>query len=382
MSSPEIFFATGEVSGDLHGAAVLDALREHCPDLRARGIGGEHLSRSGMELVAGIEQLSLVGVAEVLPRLGSILRLFRTVRRELKRRPPLAAVLIDSPDFNLRVAAIAGKLGIKVIYYIGPTLWAWRKGRIKTVRRHVDLMLTILPFEERLYTSQGVRARFVGHPLADVRTTGEDTASFLSTLGLTSAGTFVALLPGSRRNEIRRHLPVLLETAERLHRQRDNLHFLIPAASGEALTLIRETVGSGAPWLTVTDGRADLCLSVSRAAVVTSGTATLEAALLGTPFVTIYRLTLPSYLLGRVMVKTPHISLPNILDGSEVVREFIQGDCRPTALAAAIGDLLDDEGLRDNMISRFDKIRRSLAGGADREAAAAIAAETGLDRTP
>lgn len=378
MPTPELFISTGEVSGDLHGAALLRELRKDRPDLRAAGIGGSHLSGEGMELVAGIEELSLVGITEVLPRLGSIMGLLRKVRRELAERRPLAVLLIDSPDFNLRVAAMAKKLGLPVIYYIGPTLWAWRKGRIETVRNSVDLMLTILPFEEELYTSRGVRARFVGHPLAGLAVTKGEAMSFLEGLGLPVDGSYVALLPGSRGNEIRRHLPVLVETARHLHGRNEGLHFLVPAASHKSAELIESLRGGDSPLLTVVEGNARLCLAAAEAAAVTSGTATLEAALLGTPFVTIYRLAPLSYMAGRLLVRTPYISLPNILAKMEVVREFIQGDCRPDLLVPAIEDLLSNENRRSTMLSRFAGIRKSLSGGADEAAAAAIAAETGL----
>jgi len=388
MSQPtaELFVSAGEISGDLHGARLLQALRRDHPDLRAFGIGGPRLEAAGLEKTADIEELSLVGIAEVFPRLRSILRLYSETRKMLARRRPAAVLLIDSPDFNLRLARYARSLGLKVIYYIGPTVWAWRKGRLDTIRDTVDLMLTVLPFEEELYHQHGIRSLYVGHPLVETVTASAKTFSapdFLSQLGVPDGSTVVSLLPGSRRNEIKRLLPVILEGGRILSRTFPSLHFLVPAASGEIFDSIRSPVEEALPNSSVTLGRAGDCLASSRAAVVTSGTATLEAALRGTPFVTVYRLAPLSYLAGRLLVKTRHISLPNILCGHGVVRELIQNECLPDTVAEAAGEILGDRRTALRMIRSFDSMKKQLGpGNASAKAAAAVADEAGLNDIP
>jgi lipid-A-disaccharide synthase len=382
----ELFVSAGEISGDLHGARLLQALRRRHPGLRAFGIGGPRLEAAGLEKTADIEELSLVGIIEVLPRLRSLLRLQSETRKLLARRRPTAVLLIDSPDFNLRLARHARSLGLKVIYYIGPTVWAWRKGRLDAIRDTVDLMLTVLPFEEELYHRHGVRSLYVGHPLVEMVTASTETfspADFLSDLGVPDGSTVVSLLPGSRRNEIKRLLPVIVEAAQILSRTLSSLHFLVPAASREIFDSIQDPVKESLPNSSVTLGRAGDCLASSRAAVVTSGTATLEAALRGTPFVTVYRLSPLSYLVGKLLVKTRYISLPNILCGREVVRELIQSQCRPDTVAEAAGEILRDRRTAVRMIRSFDSMKKQLGpGSAAEKAAAAVAGEAGLDAFP
>ncbi len=334
MPPPEVFIATGEVSGDLHGGALLEGLRRRCPGIRAFGIGGPRLEAAGLEKLAGIEELSLVGISEVLHRLPAIYRLLGRMKDALERRRPRAVVLVDSPDFNLRLAAHARRLGLKVVYYIGPTVWAWRRGRVAAVRESVDLMLTILPFEEEIYRREGVRSLYVGNPLVDDAAT-PDPEAFLRGIGADRGAVLFSLLPGSRTNEVRRLMPVLAGAAHILRRRFPDLHFLVPAASPVLAEEIRGIIGDRLAPCTVVSGQAAQCLAVSRAAVVTSGTATLQAALQDTPFVTVYRLAPFSYLVGRLFVKTPWISLPNIIAGEPVVEELIQARCRPEETAAA-----------------------------------------------
>ncbi|MFC1657582.1 lipid-A-disaccharide synthase [Candidatus Moduliflexota bacterium] len=380
MSQPLIFISAGEISGDLHGGRMLASLRRRFPSLTAFGIGGRELESAGLEKFADISQLSLVGITEVLPRLFSIYRLLSRTREELTRRRPRAVVLIDAPDFNLPLARHAHSLGIKVIYYISPTIWAWRRKRLEGIRKNVDLMLTILPFEEDLYRRNGVRSAYVGNPLVDQAGTAAPRASFLKSLGINEKADIVALLPGSRRSEVRRILPLLLEAASILGKRSSPPLFIFPAASGEIYDLLLPLVGKGLPGAIVVRGRAIDVLASSRAAVVTSGTATLEAALQSTPFLAVYRLSSISYLIGRMMVKTPWISLPNILLREGVVVELIQNQCRPERIAAETARLIDDDRAALRMKRYFAIMRETLgAGDAADRAAGAVAAEADLD---
>ncbi len=380
MSSPEFFISAGEISGDLHGGRLLREIRRRDPGITAFGIGGRELEGAGLEKQADISQLSLVGIAEVIPRLFSILRLLAQVKASLEERRPRAVILIDAPDFNLPLARHAHRLGITVIYYIGPTVWAWRPRRLRTIAANVDLMLTILPFEEAIYRRHGVRVRYVGHPLIDSARPSKPTARFLADLGLDGKSPIIAVLPGSRDNEIRAHLPALLGACRLLAGREPSPRFLFPAASPELFDLLEREVGK-LPGAILVRGQAVNCLAAAAAAIVTSGTSTLEAALQETPFVTVYRLSTLSYLAGRLLVKTPWISLPNILAGRSVVEEFIQGRCRADLVAAAVARLLDDESAFLQMKDHFATIRGNLGpGGSAGLAADAVFREIGPGR--
>jgi lipid-A-disaccharide synthase len=376
--SSDLFISAGEISGDMHGGRLLREIRKLDPAVTAFGIGGPELESAGLEKHADISQLSLVGIAEVIPRLFSLLRLLAQAKATIEERRPRAVILIDAPDFNLPLARHAHRLGIKVIYYIGPTIWAWRPRRLRTIAAHVDLMLTILPFEEAIYRSHGVRVRYVGNPLVDSARPSKPSDRFLSDLGLglDGEGPIIAVLPGSRGNEVRALLPALLGACRILAGRKPSPRFLFPAASPELYDLLCREAGdlSGA---TIVRGQAVDCLAAATAAIVTSGTSTLEAALVQTPFATVYRLSTLSYLAGRLLVKTPWISLPNILAGRPVVEEFIQARCRADLVAAAVARLLDDERVFLQMKAHFATIRQNLGPGGS----AGLAAETILRET-
>jgi lipid-A-disaccharide synthase len=381
MSALELFISAGEISGDFHGGRLLAALRLRHPGLSAFGIGGRQLERAGMEKIADISRLSLVGITEVAPRLISLYRLFSRTKKAIRDRRPVAVLLVDSPDFNLPLARHAQSLGIKVIYYISPTVWAWRSGRIRSIRRYVDLMLTILPFEDEIYRRNGIRSEYVGNPLVDRADSAVDRGTFFEGLGLEEDRDLIALLPGSRLKEVQRLLPLLLDAGQILAHRSPPPCFVFPAASREIADHIRLLTEKALPGSFVVTGRAVDSLGAATAAVVTSGTATLETALQGTPFVTVYRLSTLSYIVGRLLVRTPWISLPNILLQQGVVEELIQQDCRPERIASATARFLDDSDAVFHMKEQFAIMREKLGpGGAAERAAAAVAAEIGLDR--
>jgi lipid-A-disaccharide synthase len=369
--SSDFFISAGEISGDMHGGKLLREIRRRDPRITAFGIGGRELEAAGLDKEADIAQLSLVGIAEVVPRLFSLLRLLQRTKASIEKRRPRAVILIDAPDFNLPLARYAHGLGIKVIYYIGPTIWAWRPRRLRTIAAHVDLMLTILPFEETIYRRRGVPVRYVGHPLIDSARPSEATDRFLDDLGLPGAGPVIAVLPGSRGNEVRSLLPALLGACRILARREPAPRFLFPAASPELHDFLLREAGD-LPGTFIVRGRAVDCLAAADAAIVTSGTSTLEAALQKTPFATVYRLSTLSYIAGRLLVKTPWISLPNILAGKPVVEEFIQGKCRPDLVAAGVARLLDDESVSLQMKADFATIRENLGPGGSAGIAAGI----------
>ena len=377
MPGPEIFISAGEVSGDQHAASLLAELRRLSPDLGAWGVGGDRLAAAGQRQSAGIEQLSLVGITEVLPRLGSILGLLRRLKGELARHRPDVVLLVDAPDFNLRLAGAARALGLRVIYFITPQVWAWRRGRLRDIRRTVDLALCILPFEEMFFRDAGVRAEYVGHPFVDLVRPSAPVELLRSDLGLDPARPVIALLPGSRRSEVRALLPSLQGAARLLARRRPPPQFVVPAASPAVRPLLAPLAGDplGAR---IVEGRAWDCLAAADAAVVASGTATLETALIGTPFVTVYRMSAVSYTIARRLVSVRWASLPNLLLGEPAVPELLQRECRPETIAAAIGRLLDDPAAAVRLREKCGKVKALLGpGGAAARAAAAVAREAG-----
>jgi len=382
MAAPEIFLSAGEASGDLHAAALLEALRAIAPPFVARGVGGPRLAAAGQEQDARIDELSIVGVTEALPRLGSILGLLHRLGREIGRRRPAAVIVVDAPDFNLRLARAARRHGTRVVSFISPQVWAWRRGRLAAMRRDVDLVLCILPFEEEHYREAGIRARYVGHPLVDLVRPSAPRERLRAGLGGNDGRPLVALLPGSRAGELRRIVPPLVGAARILARREPRPRFVVPAASARLRALLeplaREPVGAE-----ILEGRSWDCLAAADAAVVASGTATLEAALIGTPFLVVYRLSGPSYAVGKALVRVPFISLPNLLLGEEAVRELVQGACTAEAIATEAARLLDDPAAASAVRDKCATVRGLLGpGGAARRAAEAVAAELGWIGNP
>ena len=377
MSRPEIFISAGEVSGDQHAAALLTELRRLRPDLSSWGVGGPRLADAGQQQVAGIEQLSLVGITEVLPKLGSILALLRRLGRELARRRPAVVLLVDAPDFNLRLAKAARALGLRVVYFITPQVWAWRRGRLGEIRRNVDLALCILPFEEAFFREAGVRAEYVGHPLVDIVSPSASPQGLRAGFRLDPARPVIALLPGSRRSEVRALLPSLLGAARLLSRRAPRPQFIVPAASDAVRPLLAPLAGEPCA-ASIVEGRAWDCLAAADAAVVASGTATLETALIGTPFVTIYRISPLSHAIAKRLIHARWASLPNLLLGEPAVLELLQNECRPETIAAEIERFLDDPAAAVRLKEKCGTVRALLGpGGAAGRAAAAVAREAG-----
>jgi lipid-A-disaccharide synthase len=356
----EILIVAGEASADLHAARALHELRRLRPGVHAFGVGGARLREAGLEAIAPAEDISVMGLAEVLPRIPRILGILRQLARAAAERRPRAALLVDLPDFNLRLAAKLKKLGIPVVYYVSPMIWAWRQGRARKIARLVDRMLCILPFEVRFYEGTGVSARFVGHPFAE-RPAPSPAADYRAALGLPAGRTTIAMMPGSRPAELRRLLPPMLEAAERIREAHPDAQFVVPVAA----TLRREALE---PYLTahrtldvtLVDGRAEEAVGASDAALVKSGTSTLETALMLRPMVVVYKLSWLSYLVGRLLVRIAHFALVNILAGRGIVPELLQGEASPARMAAEVERLLTDPGAREAQLAGLREVRASL----------------------
>jgi lipid-A-disaccharide synthase len=368
-----LLLSCGEPSGDLYAGELVRELRLRQPDLEVFGLGGDRMASQGAELLAHVKDLAVVGLLEVVAHLRSLRRVFDRVLSEVERRRPDVAVLVDYPDFNLRLARQLRQRGVRIVYYVSPQVWAWRRGRLDSIRKTVDRMLVIFPFEEALYREADVPVTFVGHPLVDLVRAPANPAAFLESVGLDPKRPVVALLPGSRPKEIGHNLPPVMGAVERLAAQRPDLQFPLALAPALDPAAVADAVGS-LPVRVVANQTQGVLASCT-VAVVASGTATVEAALLGAPMVVVYRLAPLTYLLGRRLVKVPHFAMANLIAGERVVPEVIQRELTPERVAAEVRALLDDPGRRQRMREGLAEVRRRLG----KPGASARAAEAVLD---
>jgi lipid-A-disaccharide synthase len=367
--------SAGEASGEVYGAKLIDALRQLShSETEFFGVGGERMKQAGCDLVVNANDIAVVGLAEVVEHLPRIFRLFHEVVAEADRRKPDAAVLIDFPDFNFRLARELHNRGIPVIYYVSPQLWAWRQSRIELVREYVRKMLVIFPFEENFYRQHRIDAEFVGHPLTEMPTPATTREQFANEFGIDPNRLWVALLPGSRRGEVSRIFPKLLKAAQLLG---PDYVYIVPVAS----TLDPQWVstflrGHNGPLITLTnDSRATLLHA--RAAAVASGTSTLEAALIGTPFIMVYQVAPLTWTFGRRLVKVERFAMPNLIAERDVVTELVQSDFTPERVTTEIRRLAHDGEVRSEMMASFAEVRARLrasdtAGDASMRAARAV----------
>lgn len=365
-----------EASGDLLASAMLQGLRAEVPTLTAYGVGGRAMCSQGFDAWAGIEELSVRGYVEVLSALPRLLALRRSLARRILARRPTAFVGIDAPDFNLGLERRLREQGVPTVHFIGPSIWAWRPERIEAIRRSVNHMLLVFPFEKSIYDDAGIPATYVGHPLADVLSPSSSTSAARRSLELPLDRPVIALLPGSRPDEVRYMGQTVLQTAAWIHRQRPDCHFVLPAASPGLLETLRRQAArlrldSILP-LTFVSGQSHRAMSAADTVLVASGTATLEAALLGRPMVIFYRMAALSFLLMRNRGLLPWIGLPNILCRESLVPEFIQHEASPEALGGALLAQLDDTSLRSRLQQRFADMHGSLARGCAKRSAEAI----------
>lgn len=364
---PRLLISCGEPSGEFYAAELVAELRKEHPDLEAFGLGGDRLASENVRLLAHLEDLAVVGLFEVLSHLRRLKRLFDSVVAEAARVRPDLAVLIDYPDFNLRLARELKKLGIPVVYYVSPQLWAWRRGRIKDVKRDVAKMLVIFPFEEPIYREASVPVAFVGHPLIDHVKPPTDRAAIARKLGLSGDRPVIALLPGSRNKEVGFNLPPMLGAVGLLREKRPELQFVLAGAPHLRANALQDATAAG---VTVREGSTRDVLSSARVAVVASGTATVETALTLTPMVVVYRLSALTYTLGKPLVSVTNYAMVNLIAGRVVVPELIQSDFTPARVCEETIRVLDDGAPRAAMLQNLQEVREKLGkGGATRHAA-------------
>lgn len=374
-SSPAFGLVAGEASGDNLGGPLIRALAERAPGARFFGVAGPRMSEAGCEEWYPADALAVMGLVEIVKHLPRLLRLRRDLLQRLAEARPDAYVGIDSPEFNLRVAAELKGRGIPTVQYVSPQVWAWRQGRVRTIGRSVDLVLCVLPFETAFYAAHAVRAVFVGHPLADRIPYESDRAAARAALGIEGRGPVVAVLPGSRRAEVAKLGAPFAATLAWLKRQRPSMEFVAPMANSRARESFGRAIAEHAPGVEVrlVDGRAQQAIAASDVVLVASGTATLETALVKRPMVVAYRMApLTSWMLrGLGLVKTEFFSQPNLLAGRRLVPEFFQEQVRPDVLGPALLEQLErPDGAA--LVDAFGEIHRQLRQDASARAAEAI----------
>ena len=348
----------GEISGDHHAAPLMSAIKEHNPDHHFWGLGGDRMVKEGLDSLYHVKDLSVTGFIEVLKHLAFFREVMRSVLEQCHQHQPDAAILLDYPGFNLRLGMKLKALGIPVYYYISPQVWAWKKGRVKTMRRFIKRIFVIFPFEEAFYQDQSIPVTFAGHPLVDQDFNLPDRTAFFKRHGLDEEKPLVALLPGSRRNELERHTQPLLETLHYLKQQQPDLQFTLACLSSLADSYYEPLLALDG-IVPVKDDPYPMMYHAD-VAIVASGTATLETAYLGTPLVVIYRIAPLSYLIGKLLVKIDHLAMPNLIVGERAIPELIQKDANGLTISKEVLHLLSDQTARDKMLNKLAVLKDAL----------------------
>jgi lipid-A-disaccharide synthase len=362
----QILISAGEASGDMYGAELIEALRRRDPSLQFFGAGGERMRAAGCDIVVDAKDLAVVGITEILGHLPQILGLYRKLIHVADEKRPALAVVIDSPAFNWRVARQMRRRGIPVVYYVCPQFWAWRQGRVKLLRKYVNKALVIFPFEEKFYRDRGVDATFVGHPLADLPLPAITREDYAAANRIDATKTWITLMPGSRRKEVRMNLPAILGAVRRLQEDRlqkdrpdSGYEFLLPVARTLDGAFLKELMASHPGSIHLVSETLP-ALYHSRAGIVASGTATVEAALMGTPFVMVYRVSPLTYALGKPRVKVPHFAMVNLIAGEEIVPELVQHKFTAENIFTEMNKLIPDGEPRTRMIERLAAVKTRL----------------------
>lgn len=374
---PLFFIVAGETSGDALAAGLIAALRRHYPQARFAGVTGPLMREAGCQSLADIEALSLFGISEVIGQIPRLLRLRQRLFAHVRDVRPAAFIGVDAPAFNTRLEERVRARGIPTVHYVCPTAWAWREGRTRHIRRAVDLMLAIFPFEPAFFARHDVPVTFVGHPLADELPLHPNPVSARQALGLTEQGPWIGLLPGSRGSEVSRLGPRFLAAARWLVARRPDARFVVPAANAKVRRLFEQAMSEHGEGLDITliDGRSRDVMRAADVLLVASGTATLEALLAKTPMVVAYELSAANYWIARSLnlIKTEFVSMPNLLAGRALVPELLQQDAEPAMLGAWVYRLLHSPAARQRQIAAFEHIHAQLARDASTSAADAIA---------
>jgi lipid-A-disaccharide synthase len=372
-SKTTVVIVAGESSGDLYGAKLVEAMASVSPQVEFYGIGGGEMERSGVKLLCSSSDLAVVGLTEVLEKIGHIWRAWKQMKRFIKDHKPHLAILIDYPGFNLRLAKVFKDSAVPVLYYVSPQVWAWRSGRIKKIAKRVTKMAVILPFETTLYQKENVDVEFVGHPLLDILDNKLTREEARRRLGVPTGELLIGLLPGSRGREVTVLLPSLVGAAEILRDDFPAARFMIPLAPTIKKEAVQEFTEKTRLSLDIIEDKTFEVMKAADLLLVVSGTATLEGAIAGVPMIIIYRLSPLSYIVGRMLVKVPCIGLANIVVGRKVVPELIQDEVTPERIAHEAKKILRDRTKRQKIESEFKRVTEKLGGTGASQRVARIA---------
>lgn len=365
-----VMFSAGESSGDQHAANLFLELKKQLPDCLGLGMGGSKMAAAGVDIRYDSAAIAVIGVVEIIKHYGEIRRALALMQNLVASERPDLLVCVDYKEFNFKLAKFAKQQGIKVLFYVSPQVWAWRAGRVKEYGKVIDMMAVIFPFETAYYEAENVPVRYVGHPSVDKVKPQRSKTEDLLAFGLTDDKPIVGLLPGSRANEIKRLLPVMLQAAEQLHQQLPDLQFILPQADAISDALLNSHLSQTTVNVTVIKHQPYDVIQCCDAVMTTSGTATLEIALLGVPMLICYKLAAITYWLGRWLVKTPFIGLPNIVAGKLIIKEFIQHEANPENLANEMLKILTDDKYAGQMRKDLAEVKEELGqGGASKNMA-------------
>ncbi|HBG60310.1 MAG: lipid-A-disaccharide synthase [Omnitrophica WOR_2 bacterium GWF2_38_59] len=370
--SKQIIIVAGEASGDMHGSYLINEIKKIDPSIRFSGLGGSQIQASGAEIYYDLTKLAVIGFYEVLKHYKEIKKAFNLILKVIKESKPAAVILIDYPGFNLRLAEEIKKLKIdtKVIYYISPQIWAWKKNRIKAIKKNIDKMLVLFDFEEKIYLNSGVTAKFVGHPLVDEVKSTISKEDFLESLGLSSYKMTIGILPGSREKEVQRHLPLMLGAAKILKDDYPMMQFIVIKAPTISESLIKEFLPDNQPHIKIIGSNTYDAINSCESCMVASGTATLETAILCRPMVVVYKTSWLTWILAKLFLKIPNIGLVNVVAQKRIVPECIQLSANPNRIASEISELFTNEIRLANIKNELKKVATALGTtGASRNAA-------------
>jgi lipid-A-disaccharide synthase len=375
MKSKKIMLVAGEVSGDLHGSHLVEAIQEITPDVEFLGVGGEGLEKKGMRLLRHAHSLSVVGISEAFRKLRTAFTALQELKEAMERERPDLVILIDYPEFNLRLAKIANQKGIPVLYYISPQIWAWRPWRVKLIARRVRKMVVLFSFEVPLYQAAGVDVEWVGHPLLDIVKPSLSREEAIERFGLDPGRRTVGLLPGSRKEEVMRLLPPLLDSTIFLREKMPELQFIIPLAPGISQSTVSTWMKNVPIPIKMTEGFAYDVMNLSDLIITASGTATLEAAILGKPMVILYKVSTFTSWVARALIRVRYIGLVNLVSGQEIAKELLQKEVNPERIAEEALRLLKDPVLYRKTAESMAKVRQNLGEpGAAKRAARIVTA--------
>lgn len=367
----KFFVITGEASGDLHASFLIKEIKKRLPESRFFGIGGKKMKDEGVKLFFHIEKISVVGFWEAFMKVGNIRKILRSIVEKMRNMKPDALILVDFPGFNLRLAPFAKNLGIKVIYYITPQVWAWGGWRLRSLYKNIDLALVIFPFEERIFSSYGIKTSFVGHPILDEMSLKKSKGLFCKEHALSPEKPIIALLPGSREGEIKRILPIMLLISKEIKKRRSDVQFILPTISEEMEGFLPDKRDIRIIYDETSDG-----IHVADTALAASGTVTLETAFLGTPSVIIYKISILTYIIIKWLIKLPYIGLVNIVRGKKIIPEYIQFSIRINQISDEILRMLEDTRYVATIKEELKEVKKILGKkGASKNAAEIIVKE-------